>query len=308
MKSTTIQLWNRKIQEAVAIAHDAPFNDIDLKKVADQLCVSVDIFSHKFTELHGESYKQFVKRSRLEAGAGYLRHSDYSISQISELCGYTNSSFSKAFRAMFHNSPVAFRDIPILHNEVHTLERTNIITAAHQKNMENIFTVDRTENVRLPNYALYYNILPSSNDPVHSLVAYMTTYTYQLQAIKASVPMSGAMIITGTLDVVPVTNYSRMMMYVGLLLPNTTDNDIAHLHIKLAFQEPFGLLTRRIPGGDYKKLPVPMSFAAAGLPMYQFINNNCRAGHFKMSSNHFFISLTGMNDCEIYIPWMKRTL
>ncbi|MGF6844905.1 hypothetical protein QFZ51_000140 [Chitinophaga sp. W3I9] len=49
-----------------------------------------------------------------------------------------------------------------------------------------------------------------------------------------------------------------------------------------------------------------MSFAAAGLPMYEFINNSCRAGYFKMSGNHFFISLTGENESEIYIPWQKR--
>ncbi|CAL1520614.1 helix-turn-helix transcriptional regulator [Chitinophaga sp. MM2321] len=306
MKPSTILNWERNIQQAISLAHNDPLGNIDLKKVADKLCVSADILSHKFTEICQEPYIRFVNRSRLEAGAGLLRHSGFSIREISERCGYTNSSFTKAFRARFDASPTSFRDMLLLPNEIATLERTKIITSPYDRHMADIFTTDRTEDTRLPNYTLYYNILPRSDDPVRNMVVYMATYSQQLRAITASIATHEAMVITGTLDVVPVTTYGRMMMYVGLLLPNTPQNNMAHLSIQLSFQEAFGLVTRQIPGGHYKKLSVPMSFVAAGLPMYEFINNSCRASHFKMSGNHFFISLTGINECDIFIPWQKR--
>ncbi|MGO4292870.1 helix-turn-helix transcriptional regulator [Chitinophaga sp. RAB17] len=306
MKTSTINHWEKKIQLAIALSHDDPYGERDLKTVASMLGESLDNFSHKFVEIYGESYIHFTKRRRLEAGAGYLRHSDFGIGQISEMCGYTHSSFTKAFRELYNEAPISFRDRLYLPNEEHTLARTKIATTPHDDPHSLIFTPDRTEDARLPEYVLYYNILPRNNDPVRSMVEYMSIYQQQLHAIKTSLMLPGAMVITGTLDVVPVTNYAKMMMYVGIMVPVLKAYDMAHLQIRMSFQEPFGLFTKYVPGGYYKKLPVPMSFVAAGLPMYEFINGSCRAGYFKMSGNHFFISLTGADNCEIFIPWQRR--
>lgn len=306
MKISTINHWEKKIQLAISLSHDDPYGEMDLRTVAAMLSESVDNFSHKFAEIYGESYIHFTKRRRLEAGAGYLRHSDFSIGQISEMCGYTHSSFTKAFRELYNEAPISFRDKLYLPNEEHTLARTKIASTPHDDPHSLIFSPDRTEDIRLPEYVLYYNILPRNNDPVRSMVEYMSIYQQQLYAIKTSLSLPGAMVITGTLDVVPVTHYAKMMMYVGIMVPVLKAYDMAHLQIRITFQEAFGLFTKRIPSGYYKKLPVPMSFVAAGLPMYEFINGSCRAGYFKMSGNHFFISLTGADKCDIFIPWQKR--
>ncbi|PSL48807.1 AraC-like DNA-binding protein [Chitinophaga niastensis] len=110
MKLSTINHWEKKIQLDISLSHDDPFGQRDLKTVAALLQESTDNFSHKFVDMCGESYMHFAKRRRLEAGAGYLRHSDYSIRTISELCGYTNAGFSKAFRELFNDSPTSFRN------------------------------------------------------------------------------------------------------------------------------------------------------------------------------------------------------
>ncbi|HEY9261037.1 helix-turn-helix transcriptional regulator [Chitinophaga sp.] len=306
MKTSTINHWEKKIQHAIALSHDDPYGDRDVKTVAAMIGESPDNFSHKFVQMYGESYIHFTKRRRREAGAGYLRHSDFGIGEISEMCGYTHSSFTKAFRELYNEAPINFRDRLYLPNEEHTLARTKIATTPHDDPHSLIFSPDKTEDVRLPEYRLYYTILPRNDDPVRSMVAYMSMYQQQLHAIRTSLELPGAMVITGTLDVVPVTNYAKMMMYVGILVPVLKAYEVAHLHIGRSFREPFGLFTKRVPGGYYKKLPVPMSFVAAGLPMYEFINRSCRAGYFKMSGNHFFISLTGETDCEIFIPWQRR--
>ncbi|WP_142685637.1 helix-turn-helix transcriptional regulator [Chitinophaga polysaccharea] len=307
MKPSTFNHWEKKLQLAISLSHDDPQGDRGLKEVAALISESVDNFSHKFAEMYGTSYMHFTKRRRVEAGAGYLRHSDYSVGMISEMCGYTQSSFTKAFREFFNEAPISFRNRLHLESEKNTLERTKSASTPHDDPQHLIFTTDRTEDIRLQDYLLYYNILPrNGGDPVRTMVEYLSNYQKQLYAIKTSLELPGAMIITGTLDIVPVTDYSKMMMYVGIMIPMQNKYDKAHNQVRSSFQQPYSLFTKRVPGGHYKKLPVPMNFAAAGLPMYEFINNSCRAGYFKMSGNHFFISLTGENDSEIYIPWQKR--
>ncbi|RBL93933.1 helix-turn-helix transcriptional regulator [Chitinophaga flava] len=304
MKTSTLEHWEWKAQQAIAYARNHPLMDISLQKVADMLSVSKDNFSHKFAKLMGEPYLHFVKRSRLEAGIGYLRHSNFSISDISEKCGYTNESFSKAIRGWFNASPTSIREVDYMPAELHTLEQTRIVTDSRQ-DYEEYFNIERTTDEKLPDFTLYYNILPGISDPVRGMMVYMDKYTEQLRSLIAAVKMDNPRIITGTLDVVPVTTYDRMMMYVGLLLPNIASNDQAHYQIMVEYHERFKLVAMQIPEGYYKKLEVPLSFAEAGLPMYKFINSNCREGNFKMRTNNFFISLPEPHRSEIFIPWQK---
>ncbi|QJB40501.1 helix-turn-helix transcriptional regulator [Chitinophaga oryzae] len=304
MKTTTREHWAWKVQLAIAYAHNNSLIEVKLQTVADMLAVSKDIFSHKFSSLMGEPYARYVKRTRLEAGVGYLRHSNFSIADIGELCRYTSESFAKAIRGWFNTSPSELRNRDYMPAELYTLEQTRIATASRQDFPE-YFNMDNTVDTRLPDCTLYYNILPSGNDPVKGMVASMARYSRQLRDLTTELAMDGPRIITGTLDVVPVTTYDRMMMYVGLLLPNTPANDMAHYQIIRRYQEAYRLADRQIAEGHYKKLKVPLSFAEAGLPMYKFINANCRMGNFYMRTNHFFISLPEPSVSEIYIPWQK---
>ncbi|MBC9933939.1 helix-turn-helix transcriptional regulator [Chitinophaga qingshengii] len=301
MKTVTQEYWAWKVQLAIAYAHNNSLREINLQTVADMLSVSKDNFSHKFSRLMGEPYARYVKRTRLEAGVGYLRHSNFSITEISEKCQYSNESFSKAIRGWFNTSPTGLRNREYMPAELYTLEQTRIATASQQDFPEH-FNMENTVDCRLPACTLYYKILPSGNDPVKGMVVSMARYSRQLRDLIPELAMEDARIITGTLDVVPVTTYDRMMMYVGLLLPHTPANMMAHYRMLTAYQEAYGLVGREIEEGHYKKLKVPLSFADAGLPMYKFINANCRVGHFYMRTNHFFISLPEPSVSEIYIP------
>lgn len=305
MKPSTLIHWKHQIEHAIAISHDDPYGSLDLRKVANMLNESPDNFSHKFAEIYGETFIAFNKRRRLEAGAGELRHSGYSIADIAERCGYTLSSFSRGFRELYGESPTSFRDRRFLDNEDNTLTRTKIITSPRQDPHSLIFNPDRTVDVKLPDFVLYYNILPGQNDPIQELMYFHSLYHQQLQGLRDSLLLFDAMVVLGTLDVVPVTPYHRMKMYLGILVPKLSPYNIAHLQIQRNFQQPFRLYTKQMEGGNFKKLTMPMNYAEAGLPMYQFINNSCREGYFKMRNNHFFISLLGDSACEVYIPWLK---
>lgn len=249
MKISTIDYWEKTIQLAISLSHDDPHGERSLKTVAAMIGSSVDNFSHKFAQVYGMSYKHYTKRRRLEAGAGYLRHSDFNVGQISEMCGYTQSSFTKAFREVYNQAPMSFRDQLYLPNEIHTLERTKIASNPHDDPHHLIFTPDRTEDVRLPEYRLYYNILPRNNDPVRSMVEYASKYQQQLYIIKAGLGLSDTMIITGTLDVVPVTAYSRMLMYAGIIVPLERGYEMAHQQIQRSSRNRLAFLPNRFPEG-----------------------------------------------------------
>lgn len=122
----------------------------------------------------------------------------------------------------------------------------------------------------------------------------------RLRGLLNGLELPQARVITSTLDAVPVTDYERLSMYLGIMTPV---KDISPQLARAAAAA--NLLEKRLPGGHYLRLRLPMDFATAGIPMYEFINRYVKEGVFKMSGNHFFISLTGPNGCEIYIPHLR---
>ncbi|MFB6457532.1 helix-turn-helix transcriptional regulator [Chitinophaga sp. Hz27] len=307
MKESTLHHWRGLVEKAIAITDNNMSQDLSVTDVAAQLSVDAQTLGRRFEDLKQESFKQFTRRRKLENAGGLLRHSSFSISQIADLCGYTNSAaLSKAFSQDLHFSPTAYRDRPCLVNEDETLYRTKIITSAEDEMMSDIFCMDNTEEINLPSSTLYYVLLPSQNDPIRNMVTFMEHFIQEFSIIKSTVFLQDAKIITGTLDAVPVTLYHRMMMYVGLLVPNGPGYEKVHRQMQFMGLYACTLHTKDIAGNSYKHLKVNMGFAEAGLPMYNFINHSCRVGYFKMTSNQFFISLTGRNTCEVFIPCEKR--
>ncbi len=305
MRNNTRAHWQQLVDRAIAITDNNLSRDLSITAVADQLCVDAQTLSRRFEDLKEESFKQFTKRRKLENAGGLLRHSPFSISQIAERCGYNNIySFSKAFAEEHELSPTAYRDRLYLPNELATLNKTQIITSSPET-QDDIFCMDNLEEIQENAATLYYTILPSQHDPIRNMVAHMLHYIQQFRIIRSTLMIPDARIITGTLDAVPVVAYEKMMMYVGLQVPNNKAYEVIHRQIKFGFQTCH-LLQKEMEACNYKFLKVNMGFADAGLPMYNFINKSCRQGFFKMNSNLFYMSLTGLSECEIFIPWERR--
>ncbi|SHM24550.1 Helix-turn-helix domain-containing protein [Chitinophaga jiangningensis] len=305
MRTNTFAYWKEKVDKAIAISDNHLSGDISISKIADELCVDAQTLTRRFEMFLGESYKQFTKRRRLEQAGGLLWHSAYNIGQIAAYCGYgSQQSFTKAFTQEYNETPAHYRDKPFLPNEEETLYITKVITSSDSDQKE-IFCLDNTTEIHEGSFTLYYTILPSQHDPIRNMVKYMMHYISKFRVTRAALMIPDARIITGTLDSVPVTAYDKMMMYVGLLVPNVKAYETIHRQLKFGF-DTCGLLEKHIPANNYKHLKLNMGFAEAGLPMYNFINKSCRVSDFKMNSNHFFISLTGLNDCEVFIPFEKR--
>jgi len=286
-------------------ADDHVMESFNMKEVSDWLGISYSYFYHIFAEIMGEPYWQYVKRHRLELAAGLLRHSGYNIGEISDLSGYaTMAAFTKAFTNHFGGSPRYFRRIEELPNEKRTLEMTAMITAVHAQQgstIGNFFSFERAEHVILPDSVMYYTLISYGQDPIAQLVMRMSRYEQRFRKMLDLLDLPQGKIITGTLDAVPVTDYERLSMFAGVCVPVKD----TQANIQLSEQVK-NLIRKRIAGGHYLRLQVPLDFVSAGVPMYDFINRCCREGIYKMSGNHFFMSLTGPNLCEIYIPYMKN--
>ncbi len=84
-----------KLDDLAAIAHFSPFH-----------------FHRIFQGMVGESVKAHVRRLRLERAATRLKHSDQPVTRIAFEAGYeTHEAFTRAFHAMFGESPSSFREI-----------------------------------------------------------------------------------------------------------------------------------------------------------------------------------------------------
>lgn len=293
--------------KALCFADDHVSDSFEMKHVSDWLGISYSYFYHSFTQVIGEPYWQYVKRHRLELSAGLLRHSGYNVSEISERTGYaTVAAFTKAFTQYYDKSPRGFRKIPTLPNEQRTLHLVDAIVKAFNKKGDNLtsyFNFERTEKEYLPDSMLYYTVLSRGQDPIAQMIMKMTREEIRLRRILQAQELPQAKVITSTLDSVPVTSYEQMSIFAGIFLPS---KDVTSGFMEVVMKE--NLMAKRIPAGHYIKLPVPIDFAMAGIPMYEFIDRYVKEGVFKMSGNHFFISMVGPNQCEIFIPYMKQLL
>lgn len=293
--------------KALCFADDHISESFEMKDVAEWLGISYSYFYHSFSSVTGEPYWQYVKRHRLELSAGLLRHSGYNVSEIADRTGYaTVAAYTKAFTQYYNKSPRNFRKIDILPNEKRTLEMVDIIVQAFDKkgpSLTPLFSFDMTETEQLPDCTLFYTLLSRGQDPIAQMILKMTREEQRLRNIIATLNLSNAKVITSTLDSVPVTDYERMSMYAGILIPT---KDISPLLLQTVESEH--LMPKRIPGGHYLTLPVPMDFASAGIPMYEFIDRYVKEGVFKMSGTHFFMSLVNPNSSIIYIPHLRQLL
>jgi AraC-like DNA-binding protein len=79
-------------------------------RVAKSLHMSVSTFHEKLKKA-GTNYQQLLDQTRKELAEQYISQADISLSEISYLLGFTDSSsFSRAFKCWFGVSPRAFRN------------------------------------------------------------------------------------------------------------------------------------------------------------------------------------------------------
>jgi AraC family transcriptional regulator len=89
---------------------DAPARALTLTHLADAACVTPEHLCRLFRVSVGHSPLETVRLTRLEYAAGLLTRSNYTVSEISALCGFANPfHFSRAFKRVYGLAPTQAR-------------------------------------------------------------------------------------------------------------------------------------------------------------------------------------------------------
>jgi AraC family transcriptional regulator len=110
MRRQTRLEHEERIEAAIHYIVEHLDEPIDLRDLADHVCLSRFHFHRIFQALMGETVGEVVRRVRLERAATRLRTSDTPITELAFEAGYaTHEAFIRAFRAAFGYTPSAMR-------------------------------------------------------------------------------------------------------------------------------------------------------------------------------------------------------
>jgi AraC family transcriptional regulator len=110
MKASTGQDYQERIVRTLTYIQEHLDEDLDLDRAAAVAAFSRFHFHRIFRGLVGETFKEHVRRLRLERAARNLKLLDEPVTQIAFQAGFeTHESFTRAFGDMFNVSPSAYR-------------------------------------------------------------------------------------------------------------------------------------------------------------------------------------------------------
>ncbi len=98
------------LQQAVEYIHSHPGDQLDTKMLAGLCGYSPSYFSRLFHRTYGTTVSQYIAQQRLELAKRLLENPSYSIAQIAESAGFSDSShLIKSFRDAYGETPGMFR-------------------------------------------------------------------------------------------------------------------------------------------------------------------------------------------------------
>ncbi|HEV8377324.1 MAG TPA: AraC family transcriptional regulator [Tepidisphaeraceae bacterium] len=111
MRENTEQAYKERVLRVLVYIQQHLDETIELDTLARIAHFSSYHFHRLFRGMVGESVMEHVRRLRLERAAHRLKFGDQPVTRIAFEAGYeTHEAFSRAFRAMFDQSPSLFRD------------------------------------------------------------------------------------------------------------------------------------------------------------------------------------------------------
>lgn len=112
MKPQTEQTYRERMLRVLVHIQDHLDETLALEDLAGLAHFSPYHFHRIFQGMLGESLMAHVRRLRLERAAARLKHGDQPVTRIAFEAGYeTHEAFTRAFHAMFGESPTRFREL-----------------------------------------------------------------------------------------------------------------------------------------------------------------------------------------------------
>lgn len=109
VKVNKSMLYERLLQIRQEI-YDKPQDNWNIPLIAQSLFISQSYLQHQYKNFFGTSIKQDITNSRMERAKQLLFSTDYSISSISQMCGYENEvHFMRVFKERMRVTPTQYR-------------------------------------------------------------------------------------------------------------------------------------------------------------------------------------------------------
>ena len=106
-------LRDRQIGKALANLHRDPCRDWTVTLLATETGMSRSALSARFSELVGQSVKQYLTEWRMQLARQELRETNQTMAALSEKYGYhSEAAFSRAFKRVFGVAPSSVRKAP----------------------------------------------------------------------------------------------------------------------------------------------------------------------------------------------------
>ncbi len=111
MRTGTAESHRERVLRAQVYLQTRLDERIDLDQLASVACFSPYHFHRIFRGITGETLMEHVRRLRLERAAQRLKSTDRPVTDLAFEAGYeSHEAFTRAFRAMFGDSPSGFRE------------------------------------------------------------------------------------------------------------------------------------------------------------------------------------------------------
>lgn len=101
---------NQRINRISTFINENYTDQIRLQDIAEQEKITITHLSHIITENFGMSFQEYLKDKRLECAVRLIEDSSLSLSDISEMSGFSELKYmTKAFKEAFNLSPKEYR-------------------------------------------------------------------------------------------------------------------------------------------------------------------------------------------------------
>lgn len=99
-----------KISKIRREIYNNPQDNRTVKEMADSIYISISYFQHSYKEFFGVGVKQDITNARIEHAKHLLFSTDYSIANVSKMCGYENDvHFMRQFKRYVGVTPTGYR-------------------------------------------------------------------------------------------------------------------------------------------------------------------------------------------------------
>lgn len=103
--------WVRELKNIIQDQIDTQFT-VDLKKISDELALNPSYLSREFSKYFDDlNFGDYVRQKRIEKAISLMEESDYSLTEIAYLTGFSDQShFTRTFKLITGRNPLSFRN------------------------------------------------------------------------------------------------------------------------------------------------------------------------------------------------------